>query len=147
MNTPSRRRGFLAPVLFLAGVAAASALLVLPVPDYEGLTGGAGRHQDLLDSLAVIVLMLAGPLVLAGVPLTFAYLRWPRPLTRRVYYLVLFLVLVTNVVLVWTGGWRYGLTECRICESAAVWPKTVLLASIFIAIAPLVTRPETITRA
>lgn len=147
MNTPSRRRGLLAPALFLAGVAAVSALLVVPVPDYEGLTGGALRHRDVLHSLAVIVLMLAGPLVLVGVPLTFAYLRWPRPLTRRVYYVVLFLVLVANVVLVWTDGWRYGLTECRICESAAVWPKTVLLASIFIVIAPLVRRPETLTRA
>jgi hypothetical protein len=137
VNTQSGGRGFLAPALFLAGVAALSALLVVPVPDYDGITGGEGRHQDVLLSLAVLVLLFAGPLVLVGVPLTLAYLRWPRPLTRRSYYVVLFLILVVNVVLVVTGGWRYALTACRICGGAVFWPKTVLLASLFIAIAPL----------
>jgi hypothetical protein len=72
-----------------------------------------------------------------GVTLTLTYLRWPRPLTRRSYYVVLFLILVANVVLLATGGWRYTLTECKSCKSLAFWPKTVLLASLFIVIAPL----------
>ena len=137
MKTPSRR-GFLAPALFLAGVAALSALLVLPLPDYEGITGGEFRRQDVALSLAVLVLLFAGPLAFVGVPITLAYLRWPRPLTRRAYYVVLFLILVANVVLVVTGGWRYALTKCGECDAPVFWPKTVLLASLFIALAPLV---------
>ena len=119
---------------------AVSALIVLPLPDYDGITGGALRRQDLLQSVALVVLLLAGPLVLVGVALTWAYVRWPRPLTRRAYYAVLFLVLVANLVLVWTGGWRYALTVCRPCESEVFWPKTVLVASVFIVAAPLVRR-------
>ena len=126
MNTQSGSRGFLVLAFFLAAVAAVSALLVLPLPDYEGLTGGERRHQDDLLSLAGLVLLFAGPLVLVGVPLTLTYLRWPRALTRRTYYLVLFLTLVANVVLVVTGGWRYALSEkCRPCELPVFWPKTV----------------------
>ena len=118
-------------------MAAVSALLVLPVPDYDGITGGARRHEGALLLLTIIVLVSAGPLVLVGVPLTWAYMRWPRALTRRSYYVALFLVLVANVVLVSTGGWRYALTECRPCEGGFVfWPKTVLVASLFIVFAP-----------
>lgn len=136
MNTQSQP-GCLAPTLFLAGVAALSALLVLPVPNYEGITGGELRHEGSLLLLAIIVLLLAGPLALVGVAATWAYLRRPRPLTRRFYYVVLFLILVANVVLVATGGWRYALTKCQPCAGPVFWPKTVLLASLFIVIAPL----------
>jgi hypothetical protein len=123
--------------VFLAGVAAVSALLVLPGPDYEGITGGELRHQGSLLRLAVLVLLAAGPLALVGVAVTWAYLSRPRPLTRRAYYVVLFLILVANVVLVATGGWRYALTECDVCEGPVFWPKTVLLFSLFIVLAPL----------
>ena len=124
--------------MFLAGVAALSALLVLPVPDYEGITGGERRHEDSLLLVAIIVLLLAGPIALVGVAVTWAYLSRPRPLTRRAYYVMLFLILVANVVLVATGGWRYALTACRPCEGLVFWPKSVLLASLFVALAPLV---------
>jgi predicted membrane channel-forming protein YqfA (hemolysin III family) len=127
----------LSTALFLAGVAALSALLVLPVPDYEGITGGELRHEGSLLLVAILVLLVSGPLALVGVAVTWAYLSRPRPLTRRAYYVVLFLILVANVVLVATGGWRYALTECRPCEGPVFWPKTVLLASLFIVIAPL----------
>jgi hypothetical protein len=130
----------LAPALFLAGVAALSALLVLPLPDYDGITGGELRHEGSLLLLAILVLLIAGPLALVGVGVTCAYLRWPRPLTRRAYLVVLFLILVANVVLVVTGGWSYALTDCRPCESPAFWPKSVLLASGFIVMAPIVKR-------
>jgi len=135
--TTQPRPGLLSTALFLAGVAALSALLVLPGPDYEGITGGELRREGSMHLLAILVLLAAGPLVLLGVPVTWAYLSRPRPLTRRAYYVVLFLVLVANVVLVATGGWRYALTQCKVCETAAFWPKTVLLASLFIALAPI----------
>jgi hypothetical protein len=135
--TTQPRPGLLSTALFLAGVAALSALLVLPGPDYEGITGGELRREGSMHLLAILVLLTAGPLALVGVAVTWAYLSRPRSLTRRAYYVVLFLVLVANVVLVATGGWRYALTQCRVCETAAFWPKTVLVASLFIVIAPL----------
>jgi hypothetical protein len=79
----------------------------------------------------------AAVLALVGVAVTWAYLRRPHRLTRRFYTAVLFLILVANVVLVVTGGWRYALTKCQPCEGAVFWPKAVLLASLFIVIAPL----------
>ena len=138
--TRSDSPGCLASAIFLAGVAAVSALLVLPLPDYTGITGGELRHQDLLLALALLVLLVAGPLAVVGVAVTFTYLRWPRALTRRPYYVVLFLILVANVVLVVTGGWHHAFTDCRLCEGPGLWPKTTLLASVFIVIAPPVFR-------
>ena len=108
-------------------MAALSALLVLPGPDYEGITGGELRREGSMHLLAILVLLYAGPLALVGVALTLTYLRWPRPLTRRSYYVVLFLILVANVVLLVTGGWRYALTKCGPCEGLVFWPKTFFL--------------------
>jgi hypothetical protein len=88
------------------------------------------------------MLFLAGPLALAGVAVTWAYLRRPRPFTRRAYLVVLFLILVANVVLGVTGGWRYALTKCEPCDSLVSWPKSVLVASVFIVFAPLMKRPS-----
>jgi hypothetical protein len=110
--------------------------LGLPL-SYEGVPRGEAQLRDTFFLLSTLVLLFAGPLVLVGVAVTWAYLRWPRALTRRSYYVVLFLVLVANGVLVVTGGWRYALTECRTCDGLVFWPKTVLLLSLFIVFAPL----------
>lgn len=56
--------------------------------------------------------------------------------TRRSYYVVLFLILVANVVLGVTGGWRYALMERKAGEFPVFWADAVLLASLFIVIAP-----------
>jgi hypothetical protein len=87
--------------------------------------------------LAIGVFALAAPVALCGVVLTFAYLRWPRASTRYPYLIALFLILVANVVLVVTGGWRYALGECWTCGGPVLWSKPLLASTLFIVIAPL----------
>ena len=57
---------------------------------------------------------------------------------RRSYYVALYLTLFANVVLLLIGGWRDILTRCELCDEPVFWPKTVLLASLFIVFAPFV---------
>ena len=65
--------------MVVAVAAALSWVLLLPLPDPQ--LGGPRRHESFLEGVAMLVLLLSGPLVLVGVPLTWAYLRWPRALT------------------------------------------------------------------
>ena len=123
-------------IVVVAVAAAVSWVLLLPLPDPQ--LGGPRRHQAFLEGVATLVLLVSGPLVVVGVPLTWAYLRRPRALTRRSYYAALYLTLFANVVLLVIGGWRDFLTRCDLCDEPIFWPKTVLLASLFIVFAPLV---------
>ena len=136
MKTHSDGCGCLTPALFLAGVIVVFVGVVLPL-SYEGVPRGEAELENLFSGLSILVLLFAGPLALVGVAVTWAYLRWPRALTRRSYYVVLFLILVANGVLVVTGGWRELVFECRTCTVPVFWSVTVLLASVFIVTAPL----------
>lgn len=111
--------------VFLTAVALTAAVLLALVQD------------DKYFYLAIGVFALSAPVALCGVVLTFAYLRWPRALIRYPYLIALFLILVANVVLVVTGGWRYALGECWMCGGPVVWSKALLPATLFIVIAPL----------
>ena len=121
--------------VFLAG-AALTAALPLSLAHYEGPLAEIKQAENYFY-LAISVFALSAPVALCGVVLTSAYLRWPRPSTRYAYLVVLFLILVANVVLVVTGGWRYALGDCWMCGGPVAWSKALLPATLFIVIAPL----------
>jgi hypothetical protein len=121
--------------VFLAGVALTAAV-PLTLAYYEGPLAEQ-KQAEKYFYLAIGVWALSAPVALCGVVLTSAYLRWPRALTRYPYLVVLFLILVANVVLVVTGGWRYALGECWDCGGPVLWSKALLPATLFIVIAPL----------
>lgn len=125
--------------VFLAAVAVVTAMLVLPVPDYEGITGGRHRHEDALLLLGVLMQVFATGLAVVGLAVTVVYLRWPNRWVRRLYYFLLFLIAVANTVMLVTGTWREILTgRCGACKG--LWPKTMLALCLLIAVAPPVKR-------
>jgi uncharacterized BrkB/YihY/UPF0761 family membrane protein len=135
-----RRLSVVRALLFLAAVAAVTAVLVLPVPDYDGITGGRARHEDALLSLGFWVLVLAVPLVAVALIVTVIYWRWPNRWSRRFYYVLLFFVAVANAVGLVTGAWLDVLTDCDFCMREWLVPHLLIAASLFIALAPAIKR-------
>ena len=99
---------------------------------------GHGRRDDRLFTLGVFAFGFAGLLAVPGAVLTIAFLRWPRAWLRMSYYTVLFLIVVANMLMFTTGGWRYAMRLCWDCRLEVWWSQTIVPASVFVAAAPLV---------
>lgn len=122
-------------LVFLAGVVLAAALPIA-LAQYSGPLAEV-KQTGKYFYLAIGMFALSAPVAMFGVVATFAYLFWPRALTRYPYLVALFLILVLNVVLIVTGGWRYALGECWRCGGPVALSKVLLPATLFIVIAPL----------
>ena len=99
---------------------------------------GRLRRDDRLFSLGILALGFAGLLAVPGAILTIAFLRWPRAWLRKSYYTVLFLLVVANLLIFAADGWRYAIFFCWNCGLERWFYQTIVPASVFVAVAPLV---------
>lgn len=97
---------------------------------------GRLRRDDRLFSLGLLAFGFAGLLAVPGAILTVAFLRWPRAWLRKSYYTVLFLIVVANLLIFTTEGWRWATLLCWDCGLEVWWTQTIVPASLFIALAP-----------
>ena len=132
------RRHIIRAAVFLAGAAAAAAMVWTIVANFGGEPTGRLRRDDRLFSLSVLAFGFAGLLAVPGAVLTIAFLRWPRAWLRTSYYTVLFLIVVANLLIFTSGGWRYAMLLCWNCGLEVWWSQTIVPASVFVAVAPLV---------
>ena len=125
--------------VFLAGAAAVAAVpwaIVVGLGTDAGI-GGRSRN-DQVFTLGVLAVGFAGLLAVPGAILTMAFLRWPRAWLRKSYYTVLFLLVVANLLIFTTDGWRWVMILCWDCRLEMWWSQTIVPASVFVAVAPLV---------
>ena len=133
----ARASRMLRTTLFLAGVIAVTAVIMVPIFLYEPDVGGESRKRDLKELAALLMLTFAGPAALVATLLTIAYLRWSNRWTRYAYGLGLFVILVANAVLLLTGGWYEYVVDRRSSSPIPGWyPWALLALSLFVASAP-----------
>ena len=125
--------------MFLAGAAAVAAMVwtIIVVLGAERGGGERGRINQ-VSVLGLLAFGFAGLLAVPGAILTVAFLRWPHAWLRKSYYTVLFLLVVANLLIFTTDGWRWAMILCWDCRLEAWWMQTVVPASVFVAVAPLV---------
>jgi hypothetical protein len=136
MRLEFARRHIIRAAVFLGSAAAIAAVIWTIVANFSDEY--TGRRDDRLFFLSVFAFGFAGLLAVPGVVLTLAFLRWPRPWLRNVYYIVLFLLVVANVLIFTSDAWWYAAMFCWDCGFEAWWSQTIVPASVFVAVAPLV---------
>jgi hypothetical protein len=139
MRLAITRRHIIRAAVFLAGAGAVAAMfwtIVVVLGTDQGV-GGRGRN-DQVFTLGVLAFGFAGLLAVPGAILTMAFLRWPHGWLRKSYYTVLFLLVVANLLIFTTDGWRWAMLFCWNCRLEVWWSQTVVPASVFVAVAPLV---------
>ena len=132
------RRHIIRAAVFLAGAAAVAAMVWTIVVNFPDDPLGHRRRGDRLFTLGLLAVGFAGLLAVPGAILTMAFLRWPRAWLRKSYYTVLFLLVVANLLIFTTGGSRYVMILCWDCRLEVWWLQTIVPASVFVAVAPLV---------
>ena len=132
------RRHIVRAAVFLAGAAAVAAMVWTIVANFPDQPLGHQGRDDRLFYLGVLAFGFAGLLAVPGAILTMAFLRWPRAWLRMSYYTVLFLLVVANLLIFTTEGWRWAMILCWDCRLEMWWSQTVVPASVFVAVAPLV---------
>ena len=126
------------PPCFFAGAAAVAAVVWTIVANSGDGSLGRLRRGDRLFTLGVLAFGFAGLLAVPGAVLTIAFLRWPRAWLRTSYYTVLFLIVVAHLLMFTTSGWRSAMRLCWDCGLEVWWSQTIVPASVFVAVAPLV---------
>ena len=126
--------------IFVGSAAAVAFIIWTIVANFDSgpAYGTLRRREERSFSLGVLALGFAGLLAVPGAAVTIAFLRWRYPWLRRLYYTVLFLLVVALVLNLAAGAPYLFWGFCWSCDWETWWVLTIVPASIFVAIAPLV---------